>query len=172
MMETIDSQQQETPKKRPMFLTVLCVLSFISLASSGLTTLSALTSQPMTADEVEAYEAEQYENIATFKEQDLEGLETMLVSMMELTIYQNNEVYYSYQFFNLITILLGFAGVYLMFKLKKIGFHLYVLYSLIPILGFYIFFPIAIVPTFLVVGSTVIAALFAILYGMNLKHMD
>jgi hypothetical protein len=170
-MESLDTQEQEQLQKRPTSLIVLVVLSLLSIATSGLSTLSALFSKPMTVEQLEHYQAEQYENIAQLESQGMEGIENMLTSMMEMTIYQNNEIYYSYQLFNFLLIILGAVGVLFMLRQRKIGFHLYVLYSLIPIIGFYLFFPLHLIPTFLVIGSTVIAAVFSVLYGIHLKYM-
>lgn len=170
-MTALDEEMGNVPDKRPVFLTVLAVLSFISIGMGSLSSLSTLTTGPMSEGQLEEYQAAQYESIELMKSQNMEGLENMIMTMMEMTIYQNNNVFYAYNSLNFILFIIGGVGVFLMLKLRKLGFHLYVIYSLVPVLAFYIFFPMEIIPSFLVIGTTLLSGVFCLLYGLNLKHM-
>lgn len=173
-MENLDDVniQDEAPK-RPNFLVFLLVLTSISLVLMLYSTVQGLIEGPKSPEFMEELLAEQSEQIAEAK--SVLGEDGMLMeaieSSMELAKYQNNEVFYSYHIWTFLQVLLGIAAVVFMFKLRKIGFHLYVAYSVLPIIISYLLFPLAYLSNFMIFGSILIAGLFCLLYGLNLKHM-
>lgn len=169
-MQELDDVIDEKPK-RPNFLIFLIVLSAISMVMSLSTSVSGLSSGAPTEEEREAYVATQYESINELKDQGFDGMAEILEEVLHMTIYQNEEVYSSFYILTLLYTLLGMAAIVLMFQLRKLGFHLYVLYSLSPIIVTYVLIPVAMIPTFVIMGSLVISLLFCVLYGLNLKHM-
>ncbi|MCC5922939.1 MAG: hypothetical protein JJT77_04055 [Crocinitomicaceae bacterium] len=171
-MELDQHDKAQEPKVRPTFLTVLLVMSSISIGLSILSTLSGLVSGPMDPASVEQFTAEQYEAVGELKNLGMEDVSEMIASMMELTIYQSQNNYYLFQLVNLLTLFVGAYGIFLMFKLKKLGFHLYVAYSILPIIWFYVFVPAELIPNFLVFGSLFLSVLFIILYAVHLKKME
>jgi hypothetical protein len=58
-----------------------------------------------------------------------------------------------------------------MFQMRKIGFHLYIIYSLIPIADTLYFFGGMQITTALIVLYFVVGGVFTLLYGLQLKHM-
>lgn len=170
-MEIDQHDKAQEPKERPTFLTVLLVMSSISIGLSILSTLSGLVSGPMDAAAIEQFTAEQYEAVGELKNLGMEDVSEMIGAMMELTVYQSQNNYYLFQLVNLLTLFVGGYGIFLMFKMKRMGFHLYVAYSLLPIIWFYAFIPAALIPNFLVFGSLFLAALFIILYAIHVKRM-
>lgn len=55
--------------------------------------------------------------------------------------------------------------------MRKIGFHLYIIYSLIPIADTLYFFGGMQITTALIVLYFVVGGVFTLLYGLQLKHM-
>jgi len=161
----------ESKLKRPNFLVVLLVLSGITIITSLYSTTTLLISGPMDDDSVEMYTAEQMENIQVLRDQGADDVAEMILSAMDMTIYQNTEVFYPFYLATLLSLIIGAVGIIFMYQLKKIGFHLYVVYSILPILWLYLFLPGDKIPNFLVFGSLFISLLFIILYAINLKHM-
>lgn len=160
----------ETPKKRPTFLTVLCILTFIG--SGGLGLLGQLY------------------NYATFEssydtkyEQITNGLEAMNDAGMDsgfmYSFTENNLIILEKSAENLgmvtaltcLFALLSLLGAIMMFKLKKNGFYLYVVANLFAILV-----PLALIDfnatMFMTMIGGGITVLFVILYAINLKHME
>lgn len=162
----------DTPR-RPNFLVFLIVLTGISVFLLIYSSLEGLIKGPFTEEYLEQYMAEQYEGIEELK--NVFGSSGRMVEIAEkaitMGIYQNNEVFYLFTISTLIQALLGMAAIVLMFRLKRIGFHLYVGYCLFPILMTYALFPIAIISSYLIMGTLLISTLFCVLYGLNLKHM-
>lgn len=159
----------DAPKKRPSFLTVLCILSFIG--SGG-----GLLSQ-----------AYQYATFKSTFQTNYDALATALESMSDAGIdsgfmyefYENNLIVLEKTSQNLGTIiattclfgLLSLFGALLMFKLKKNGFYLYSAANLFALLV-----PLTLIDFNATILITMIGgvftALFIILYAVQLKYMD
>lgn len=169
-MQELDDVNNETPK-RPNFLVTLIVLSAVSMVMTLYTSISGLSSGEPSEAEREAYTASQYENINELKDQGLDGMAEVFEEILVMTLYQNEHVYSSFYWLTLLYTLLGMAAIVLMFQLRKLGFHLYVGYSLAPIIVTYILIPVTIIPSFIIIGTLLISLLFCVLYGLNLKHM-
>lgn len=171
-MEQLENNEEvNSNEKKPTFLVFLAVMSFISLAFSFFGVLSSIFSGPQTEEQIEMQRAAMYDSIATFQAQGMDDVAAMFEKLMRYTEYMNSEAFYIGLITSLITSIVGLIAVILMLKLRKIGFHLYVVYSLLPIITMYIITPMELISTFIVIVSLVISALFCILYGINLKHM-
>lgn len=171
-MEQLEqSKEQDKNEKRPTFLVFLAVMSFISIGFSFLGVFSSLFTGPLNEEQIEFQRAAMYDSISTFQSQGMDDVAAMFEKLMRYTEYMNSEAFYSGLISNLIVSVLGLIAVIMMLKLKKIGFHLYVGYSLLPIISMYIITPMELISTFVVIVGLVISALFCLLYGLNLKHM-
>ncbi|MEX1192275.1 MAG: hypothetical protein WED10_11985 [Brumimicrobium sp.] len=166
----LDNTETEK-RKKPTFLIVLVVLSFISIGSSTIDLVSTLISGPLSQDQLEQQQAEMYEAVSVFEEADLDNFIPMIEKSAELLVYVNNEIFLPYNILTLVSLIIGFLGVFFMLQLKRIGFHLYVIYSLLPVILMYILIPMNLIISALVISTVVLSALFCVLYGLNLKHM-
>lgn len=137
-------EPQERQPKRPELLTILCVLSFIG---SGLGSFSNLIITLSYSSIVEIYSSSGI---------DIPGMEEML---------SGGRTFFTLSF---IIQMLSFIGVLNMWKLNKIGFHIY---SISQIL-------ILILPSFFILEldfpiiAILFTAVFVILYASLLKHMS
>lgn len=119
--ETFSDEQFDAPK-RPQFLTVLCILSFIGI---GLVLAGTLIGIVMNTPE---RQAEQIEQLRQFSPAMAEQMEDQLLAQQE-------NVFYKIQNYIGILFLIGsFLGVLQMWNLKKSGFLIYTLSELIPYL--------------------------------------
>ena len=154
--------------KRPTFLTVLCILSFIGIGLGLISGLMSFATAGMMDDMAEMTEQTMEEGMAELEQEwedagiegsggFLEGLMNQGMAAMEhartLAIIQ------------ILANLLCLFGVLKMWKLKKQGFYLYTVGELVP--------PIAgiILVGGIMATGLIIPLLFVILYGVNLKHM-
>lgn len=160
----------ELPKKRPTFLTVLCILSFIGSGGFGLL--------------YSAYQYVTFEKTYPAQVQKItDGMEQMEEAGMEEGFFYKNAERGLVQLeamsknlelitgANCLFALISLLGVFMMWKLKKNGFYVYtfanVFWLLVP-LGL-IDFDATIVNT--MIGAA-ITAVFVIMYAVNLKHME
>lgn len=169
------SEQGQEPKIRPRMLLVLCVLSLVYILSTSVAIISSISNGPLSDSEVEAQVAEYYSTINKLEEDGNEipdSMKEMVDKMVANAKYTNQEVFYVNSYLNLFTLLVGLVGVVLMYNLKKIGFHIYIIYSLLPIVAMYFIIPFELIPTLTVMVSLVTSTLFVILYSLNLKSME
>ncbi|PKR80627.1 hypothetical protein CW751_09665 [Brumimicrobium salinarum] len=169
---TIDESTNNTPKKVPNFLLVLVVLSGLYISTSLIGSVMSIFSGPLSEEALEEELAVLYTSISEVKASGLgEQFVQILETVINHTIFVNNEAFYMTHLTTLITLLVGLVSIVFMLKLKKIGFHLYILYSFLPIVFMYIITPSELILTFSVIITVITSALFALLYGLNLKHM-
>ena len=81
------------------------------------------------------------------------------------------ESFYSFQLVQFLCIGCGLAGAIWMFKGKKIGFHLYIIYSLISLGSMYIFIPFSEVPSYSILFNGLFSGLFIWMYSRNLSWL-
>ncbi|MFA8433568.1 MAG: hypothetical protein ACEPOZ_03530 [Marinifilaceae bacterium] len=156
-------------KKRPNFLTVLCIITFIYSGGFGL--LFGLYSHFTFQQNYEKAVPMIEEGIATmeaagasgyFYENAVFGLEKMEIMKENLNAITGA---------NSVFAILCILGALLMFMMKKNGFFLYTFASLFWLLVPIYFFDFG-TPNLINVGfQAFFALLFIILYATNLKHM-
>lgn len=159
-----------SPRKRPDFLTVLCILTFIG---SGFGLVSALTNYA-NADVLTEIAKDALDQSKEKVDEDLEGSEKGIAnkvisgaaSMMDPVKLKQN---YLLTFVsNLITL----SGAFLMFRLKKAGFWLYVAGTLMLVVTPVIIFgPGNLFSLGLTFLFGIIGILFIVLYSLNLKYL-
>jgi hypothetical protein len=171
-MEQTNPTQPYQPTRKPTFLVVLAVLSFIYMTLQLFGTVSSLVSGPMNEEQFEQFEAQTYQSMQMILSLSEEEIAEQLAPSIEFKRYENEHVFYLYNWLTLFTILLGTAAVIFMLRLNKIGFHMYVVYSLLPIIILYALFPSGIYKTSDILSLLFFGALFSVLYGLNLKHMN
>jgi hypothetical protein len=158
-------------KKRPTFLLVLCILSFVYIGLSWISTLASFISGPLNDNQLNMQRIEMAKALEPLKNSgDSSIVETF--DTINRMIEGINENFYAFNTVFLGVLALGFVSVLFMFQGKRLGFHLYIGYCLFNILRYYIFLPAADVITFLIIWELFFAALFAILYSRNLHWMN
>jgi hypothetical protein len=160
----------EVPKKRPTFLTVLCILSFIGSGGFGL--LNSVY-QYATFESSYPQKSEQL-SIALEQLEDAEMDSGFIYNNAQNGLIQLEKMSQNLELItgaNCLFALLSLLGVFLMFKLKKNGFYLYLGANL-----FWLLVPLALIDfdstLLMTMISLGITALFVILYSLNLKHME
>jgi hypothetical protein len=164
----LDQNSLTIENERPTFLTVLCIITFVI---SGFF-LFYSTFQLATYSEVEQRETielmvEQMEETATNETAEIMGDMTTSMQLMAEEDIENHTLFSSLL---LISILLSLFGAFMMFNMKKIGFHLYLgskIIGLIPLM-FYTLSGL-IVGYYVLFGFFTLA--FVIMYATNLKHL-
>ena len=146
-MEEIQANPfQESKSKRPNLLTILCILTFIG---SGISFFSSF---------IIAVFYDQFTILAEEfnKSFGLPGFEMLLEGQSA--------------FFAVSAIIYvgSISGAFLMWRLKKAGFHVYTIFQILLILAPMYFFHLP-SPSLL---DMILSGIFIILYGSNLKYMS
>ncbi len=147
MIEIPEKEEQN----RPELLKVLCILTFVG---SGLSLFSNLI-MFMSIDIVREY----YENgMFDFLAEDMD------TGVLEILFSINA----SYFIFQALLFSLTIYGAYLMWGLKKYGFHIYAIAQILLLILPQVFLPSLPFPTF----ELIISLIFITLYAKNLQHMS
>lgn len=172
-MEEFTIDQQFTPQepKRPTFLKVLCILTFISTGMGIVSLLFNTASGPMNEDQIIELKVEMAKNISQMKELQMDGFVNVFeqIEKMSLSI---NEHFYASSLVAFLVMVLGLYSALTMWKGRKLGFHLYIIYNLVAIAQTYLFVDAAYVPTFVVVVNLIVSAIFIFMYSRNLHWMN
>lgn len=170
-METIDNDFYiEKKPELPVFLKVLCILTFIGCGFYFLSAVYGLIT----------FEASKQS--FRMMSQMSSTLPSNPISNMFSGTFENLENFFFWsrisQFASIVNVGLCLAGALMMFKLKKNGFYIYALGQLLPIIaGIMLYLAAKDIP-FLgfttiagVVMNIVFISAFVIMYAVNLKHL-
>jgi len=157
----LDNDMMNVQGERPTFVTVLTIFTFVI---SGIMLLSSL------------YSFISYDEIATQKGIDdvvvmyaEKGMDANIIDAVELFGTESIENHNLFSIISILSCLLSLFGAYMMYNMKKLGFHLYVTSKIIGLI------PIAILTSSIIVGAYYgflgfLTLAFIIMYGVNLKH--
>jgi len=163
--ETIISEPQK-PTKRPDFLNVICILSFIGSGWAAIQGVVSMVSSS-TPEEVAEQMDEQMSQMpddAGFLTSFVEGSADMAIAAAENAVPMGVAT--------IVVSLASLLGVYYMFKLQKKGFGIYALANLIGIAVPIIFLGAGTVVLLTVGVTSLFTFLFIGMYAANLKHMS
>jgi hypothetical protein len=159
------------PKKRPDFLTILCVLSFIGSTFGILSGLADFNNADVKAELSRQMIEEQKEKamdkaVTADQKSFMEKMFSGANELMDTVKVKQNSL------FSIMSNILTLVGAVLMFRLKRTGFGIYVLG-----IGVFIAAPLVIFGPSNIFGLMMtfllglIGVLFVILYWLNIKHM-
>jgi hypothetical protein len=162
-------QHQPRPVKRPVFLLVLCILTFVSCGLTFCTTIFSLISvgsQKQSFQQFNRMSQQQQEDLPEIAERMANALE----KTADWTIVGN--------YLSLGNIAFCLVGALLMWRMRKVGFFIYTFGQLLPIITLYgvysLYQNVPIMGVFMLITSiftVLISAAFVVMYGLNLKHM-
>ncbi|MEN8927743.1 MAG: hypothetical protein ABF242_01985 [Flavobacteriales bacterium] len=162
----LDQDNLHIENERPSFLTVLCIITFVF---SGFLLISSIYGL-ITYDELAQQEAFEQSIIAM---QDLGAdLPGMDENIIELEVFNEEQIENNatLQAVSLVSILLSLLGAFMMYQLKKLGFHLYLVSKVVGLVPLTIFTLSTAV--FWAYGIFLLFTLaFIIMYSRNLKFM-
>lgn len=169
--QTVDTLENSTAAKRPTFLTVLCIITFVVSGYNLIVALIGLFKS-------ESFDPEQWQGISDQMAEAMSGADaasqemaasvmTSLESMMQIGV--ENSI--SLGITAILASALSILGAYLMFNLKKIGYYTYIVAKVIGVLIPLFIFGVNILTMMMYGFVAVIGILFIILYGINRKYM-
>src|ERR1041384_8237009 len=94
----------------------------------------------------------------------------MLEQLNVITAY-SNENYWMMLGISVVSVATGLTGAIMMWKGRKTGFHLYIIYNIIMTLAVYAAVPIELVPAYLTITNVILSLIFILMYSRNLKWM-
>lgn len=165
-METSDR-----PRRRPDFLRIICVLSFVASISGIMSNLNSYNNADLVSEMTrERLEMSREETMDKMKTAEQKGMvEKMFSGATELLDTRKQK---QSAIFNIMANVLTLVGAGLMFNLKRRGFGIYALGIAVWVASPLVIFG---ADNLMGIGMTIslalIGGLFLILYWRNLKHM-
>ena len=155
--------------KVPVFLKVLCILSFIYIGIILLPAIFGLFSGPMSETDLN----ESFQQISSLVPNSMSKKEKEKV--LELAYEKQkvmNDKYYLNATVNIWVYSLGFFGVFKMFKKRqRSGYYLYLAYSILSVVALYLVLPLKLISTEEITTLILWSGFMVSLYTMNLKHL-
>ena len=165
----IENFSSKTVTKRPKLLIILLLLSSIYIVSSFVTVTQKLVTGPLSQYELEQELSSLYSTPAILKSN---GYDDVAIHNLQLLAendrYVNNEAFYMTNVSLMATLLIGLTGLFLMFKMKKCGIYVYLIYSFLPIPMIYLSTPDALIINSSIILIAVTSIIFAVLYKISL----
>lgn len=159
-MENIstENQQMNDAPKRPQFLTVLCILTFIGSALAIISAIMGYFSAQASAAMISNMDS--MGNDPTGMMSEMQGMAQKAVdnAVPNLVIA-------------IVCALLCLFGALQMWKLKKTGFYIYTVGEIVPPISVFILMGGGLFGGITSVLTLLVAIVFVVLYALNLKHM-
>lgn len=163
-------EEVQNNSSRPSLLTTVCILTFVYTGLSFLFSIIRLVSGPFSDEEMLEQKVQLTKSMTQLKELDMD----FFVHSLQQTIAMGEEMnanFYGALIVSVIVILVGFLGAFMMWNGKKVGFHLYIIYSLIAVAQLYLFVSPGNISTLSVVPELVLSGAFVFMYSRNLSWL-
>ncbi|MES2554891.1 MAG: hypothetical protein V4604_02010 [Bacteroidota bacterium] len=167
MSDVLDQTYEQGPAKRPMFLQVLCILTFVSCGLSFISSIYGLLTLKQNEETLKMMmNLQQNDNMPEI----VTSMQDGLAKIMEWTTTSH--------YLALGNVFICLAGALLMWRLKKPGYFIYIFGQILPfisLVGMYSAVQDIPILGFSMILGGIVAAIFAvgfiIMYGLNVKHM-
>lgn len=156
--------------KRPTFLKVLCILTFISTGGSILISMLKFFAGPFTKEEMLDQKVQMQESIIEFDKLGADYWVEYMESVLRFSEQANNN-HYIVMSLALLTATVGFIGALMMWRGQKLGFHLYIVYNIIGILAVYAYASMENIHSLNTMIGVAMSLIFILMYSRNLKWM-
>jgi hypothetical protein len=170
-MNNLEQSDELGVKSRPpRFLFALIILTW---TYTGLNVMSSIFTLLMGKPSVEEIKQSKVA-LATSVNQMLELKMYYLASLMQKIQYLTDAMYANFIGFHLVSLsvsVIGSVAALFMFQGKRLGFHLYIVYSLVYLAQTYLFVNPAFVPTETLIINAFFAFIFILMYSRNLTFM-
>jgi hypothetical protein len=164
-------------KAPPVFMIILLILSGFSILQTLYQTGIPMASGAKSMEQLEQVEVELAKakvelEAAGANNEFLGSLINMIDTAMIQQRYIHKHIFWRYHLIFFFSALLGALSLYFMYHLKKIGFHLYIIYSLIGIAATIFLFPEELRMSWVINFAIFSSVLFVGLYALNWKHFQ
>lgn len=170
MNDVLENEEFETQEKRPGFLKVLCILSFIVIGISLFFTLIAIVFGPSSEEQLLEQKVMLMSTSNQVSELGADWLAKLYSDAAHVMEATNKQFYFA-TLTSFIILVTGGLGVIFMWKGKRIGFHMYIIYCLLGAVQSYLFVDPKYISPIMVALSLFFSALFVFMYSRNLKWM-
>jgi hypothetical protein len=170
MSDVLETEKVMSSPQRPRGLTILCILTGLSTVFSLFSEFTSLINGPLNETQLRATKIEFTKLIDELKTLEMDSLAVMIEKLNAMTVSLNNQ-FYAVTLTTICILLVGLSGAVMMWLRNKVGFHLYICYSLLVAVQLYFFVAPSAVPTPILVWNVLISGLFVFLYSRHLSWL-
>jgi hypothetical protein len=167
-MSVMNEFKQPQKSRIPQLLLVTGIISLLGTGSTILSSLMSIILGKPSQEEITESKLDLAKSLEQVEKNDVQFLEELIrnLQIMLDAMYQN---FFLYTFVAALVAGVGLAGIIFMFKRKELGFHLYIIYSLLYVAQSYLFVSPANVPLVLVITNLGISGIFIYIYSRSLN---
>ena len=160
--------KQPQKSRIPQLLLVTGIISLLGTGSTILSSLMSIILGKPSPEEITESKLELARSLEQVEKNDVQFLEELIrnLQIMLDAMYQN---FFLYTFVAALVAGVGLVGIIVMFKRKELGFHLYIIYSLLYVAQSYLFVSPANVPLVLVLTNLGVSGIFIYIYSRSLN---
>jgi hypothetical protein len=169
--EEIQEVEMTVQPKRPTFLLVLCILTFVNTGFSLITLFFGLFHGPVSEEEMVEQRVQLIRQADEMRSLNVPAMADFMDQVQRMAEAINAH-FYANSLVSMANLLLGVIATVFMLKGRKIGFHSYIAYSLLSAIQVYFFVSPVDIPTLVVVFNLLLSAIFVFLYSRNLSWIN
>lgn len=167
-MDNVLENYEPEKRIRPTFLTVLCILTFIGSGWGLISNSLAISNPAKQANEIQKQSANKQQPANPNSEES--QFESKIMKTLSTTFTEDN--IRKSAMGGLASSIICLLGAFMMWKLKRTGYYLYIVGALVgAIVPFVIFGTDNLIAMVMTVVSAFFGLLFIVLYGLNLRSM-
>ena len=164
------SNERIEAEKRPGFLKAISIMSFVGIGLRLILNFAGLFSTKRTEEQMLAAKYEMSEIINDFQEAGMDSFVHFMRQSQEITEITNEHLLLA-NGLAIIIGLIGLLGVIKMWNGFKVGFHIYIIYSLFYVGAIYLYVSPVNIPSIMIIFGSVISLIFILMYSRNLHWM-
>ena len=152
----------------PKSLLITGIISILGTGSSVLSSLLSIIVGKPSEEEIMESKLELAKSLEEVQKNNIQFLEDLIKNLQIML----DAMYQNFFFYTLVAALvagLGLMGIILMFKRRELGFHFYIIYSLLYVAQSYLFVSPVHVPLILVVTNLFVSGIFVYIYSRSLN---
>jgi hypothetical protein len=167
-MEVMTEDNNSQKSRIPRLLLVTGIISILGTGSTILSSLMSIVVGKPSQEEITESKLELARSLEQVEKNDVQFLEDLIrnLQIMLDAMYQN---FFLYTFVAALVAGVGLTGIIFMFKRKELGFHLYIIYSLLYVAQSYLFVSPANVPLVLVLTNLSFSGIFIYIYSRSIN---
>lgn len=167
VLDQQNSEEKQQDSKFPNFLLVLLILTSLNVGYSLFNSATSLISFSTETEQMQVEISELLSEVSNELDELPDFFEPGIRDFFN-NLFEN---YFSYTVYSLIFYLMLGVAVILMFNLKKIGYHLYVILQILTLAEYFVFFGFNWITVVVSILSGVFALTFIFLYRANRHHL-
>ncbi len=160
--------KQPQKSRIPQLLLVTGIISLLGTGSTVLSSLMSIILGKPSQEEITESKLELAKSLEQVQKNDVQFLEELIrnLQIMLDAMYNN---FFLYTLVAALVAGVGIAGIIFMFKRRELGFHLYIVYSLLYVAQSYLFVSPENVPLVMVLTNLSISGIFIYIYSRSLN---